>query len=176
MCAAGTSPWRTSETRESSSAETLDHLAQAQRLMHRAVSRAPDDPRARGSLLRLQHDADPLYRELRHDRSWLDKIRPTLRANATLLHQEMNAPVPAVHAALLDEFFDRSYDLPQSGNSAHDAANGGHVPSLVPYSTGSGDVKEETMANKDQNTKKTAAKKPAQKTLKEKRAAKQAKK
>jgi hypothetical protein len=32
------------------------------------------------------------------------------------------------------------------------------------------------MANKDQNTKKTSAKKPAQKTLKEKRAAKQAKK
>jgi len=32
------------------------------------------------------------------------------------------------------------------------------------------------MANKDQNTKKAAAKKPAQKTLKEKRAAKQAKK
>jgi hypothetical protein len=32
------------------------------------------------------------------------------------------------------------------------------------------------MANKDQNTKKTMAKKPAQKTLKEKRAAKHAKK
>jgi hypothetical protein len=32
------------------------------------------------------------------------------------------------------------------------------------------------MANKDQNTKKAAVKKPAQKTLKEKRAAKQAKK
>jgi hypothetical protein len=31
------------------------------------------------------------------------------------------------------------------------------------------------MANKDQNTKKTMAKKPAQKTLKEKRAAKKAK-
>ena len=31
------------------------------------------------------------------------------------------------------------------------------------------------MANKDQNTKKTMAKKPAQKTLKEKRAAKRAK-
>ena len=32
------------------------------------------------------------------------------------------------------------------------------------------------MANKDQNTKKTMAKKPAQKTLKEKRAAKKTKK
>jgi hypothetical protein len=45
----------------------------------------------------------------------------------------------------------------------------------VPYSIPS-DAKEADMANKDQNTKKTSAKKPAQKTLKEKRAAKQAKK
>jgi hypothetical protein len=56
------------------------------------------------------------------------------------------------------------------------AANGGHAPSLVRYSSSSVERRSQSMANKDQNTKKTMAKKPAQKSLKEKRAAKQAKK
>src|SRR5262245_4699050 len=82
-----------------------------------------------------------------HDRTWLDKIRPTVRANATLLHKEIHAPTPDVHSPVLDEFFRQAHDLPQSGNLAHDTANGllcrefaAYAAALLDYPAGHFDV------------------------------------
>ena len=82
-----------------------------------------------------------------HDLNWILRIRPELPEGAVVVHRAMHCPVEPSHAPVLDEFFANNYDLPASGNPAHDAENGllcrefsGYAAEILDYPAGHFDV------------------------------------
>jgi hypothetical protein len=56
-----------------------------------------------------------------HNQQWVEKIRAKA-SQATITHRTMNCPV--VYPAIIEEFFQKKYSLPTSGNVAHDIEHG----------------------------------------------------
>lgn len=82
-----------------------------------------------------------------HDVQWIEKLRPALAANVSLIHRPPGAPADVERAALIEEFFTRNYDLPTSGNPAHDMEHGllsheftAYAAELLKYPTGHFDL------------------------------------
>ena len=59
-----------------------------------------------------------------HDLQWIEKIRPTLPDGVDVRHRPVHSPLDGAQQNLVDEFFGQGYELPTSGNPAHDMQHG----------------------------------------------------
>jgi len=70
-----------------------------------------------------------------HNHQWIEKIRPSLPANVTVVHQPIGAPTEPGRLAATGDFFAKNYALPTSGNPAHDVEHGLLSKEFTAYAT-----------------------------------------
>jgi len=76
-----------------------------------------------------------------HNQQWVEKVRTNATERAVVIHRAMNCPT--AYTTVLEEFFQKNYELPTSGNVAHDIEHGllckefaGYASEILTYPVG----------------------------------------